>query len=268
MTARPTVLVLGASGRLGRMLQKAWSDDPSFAVHWQSRSGDGGIDPLTNSKGLARLCSEADVVLNLAGPTGGDATVHEVHPRLARAILEAGGRHVLLMSSAAVYGQQMGPLSENALLQPLSPYARAKVEMEKVSQNATVLRLGNVAGADALLGGTTPGRPIFLDQFPDGRTPSRSYIGPDSFARVLRALCLCLIRGDDVPSPLNIAAPRPVQMGALLDAAGLSWRPRPVPPSASPEVWLDTTALQRMVPLASDADTPEQLVAEWRQILA
>ena len=53
-------------------------------------------------------------------------------------------------------------------------------------------------------------------------------------------------------------------MGALLDAAGLAWTPRPAPAGALPEVALDVAALQRLCPVAPAG--PAELVAEWRAL--
>lgn len=137
--------------------------------------------------------------------------------------------------------------------------------MEKVVHKAqsetavTALRIGNVAGADAILGGWRPGMQI--DRFPDGRTPSRSYIGPVTLARVLHALC----QADKLPPILNVAAPGAVEMGALLDAAGLAWQPKPAPAAAIPEVRLDTNALERHVDFTPETQTPAGLVREWQQ---
>ena len=100
-----------------------------------------------------------------------------------------------------------------------------------------------------------------IDQFPDGRTPSRSYIGPVTLARVLHQLCT----GDDLPPILNIAAPGAVQMGALLDAAGLDWQPKPASIAAIPEVRLDTNALECRFDFAPENQTPVGLVSEWQQ---
>ena len=63
---------------------------------------------------------------------------------------------------------------------------------------------------------------------------------------------------------VNVTAPGLVEMGALLDAAGLAWTPRPAPAEAIPEVHLSAARLQRFVPLTAAAGMPHTLVAEWR----
>ena len=147
---------------------------------------------------------------------------------------------------------------------PLSPYGRAKMAMEADAaahpHPSTVLRISNLAGADAILAGWRPG--FALDRFADGRTPARSYIGPLSFARVLRALA----GAQGLPAVLNVAAPGPVEMGVLLDAAALPWTPRPATEATVPRVHLDTGRLAPFVSIAPEAATPAGIVAEWQAV--
>ena len=183
----PPILVLGATGRIGGLLRKTW---PEAAARWQTRRGVPGpgwvrCDPLADPGGLA--------------------------------------------SSAAVYGAQAGLLAETAPPAPLSDYARIKIGMEQqgaeLGQSLDVpvcaLRIGNIAGVDAILGGWRVG--FRLDRFEDGTTPRRSYIGVKTLARTLLALSRCR----DLPPVLNVAAPGVTEMGALLDAAGLDWTRSP-----------------------------------------
>jgi len=286
----PRILVLGASGRLGAMLRRVW---PAGQGLWQARagpesgSGQGGadwlrLDPLAEPAALADAAGRAEAILCLAGVTPAAAARGADmgdNIALGLAAVRAGakgddgvGVPVLLASSAAVYGAQGGLLSEDAPPAPVSAYGRAKAEMEARAADlaaglgvaVTSLRIGNVAGADVLLGGWRAG--FALDRFADGRTPRRSYIGPATLARVLGDLAARAVLRRDLPGALNIAAPGAVEMGALLDAAGLAWAPRPAPAGAIPEVALDVTALAGLVALAPEAGTAQMLVAEWRDL--
>jgi len=279
----PRILVLGASGRLGAMLRRFW---PAGQGLWQARSGPGGaeqggpdwlrLDPLGDPAALSAAAGRVDAILSLAGVTPAAAargTDMGDNIALGLAAVRAGAAAnvpVLLASSAAIYGAQGGLLSEVPPPAPVSAYGRAKAEMEaraadlaaELGVAVTSLRIGNVAGADAILGGWRAG--FALDRFADGRTPRRSYIGPATLARVLGDLALRAARRRDLPGCLNIAAPGAVEMGALLDAAGLAWAPRPAPTGAIPEVALDVAALAGLVPLDPAAGTAQMLVAEWR----
>jgi len=277
----PPLLVLGATGRIGTLLRKCWGRDLRMhQVLWQTRgrvdrAGPGWtrLDPLAQPEALARAATGVEVILCLAGvvsgPQGPKGDLSD-NAALADAAIRAGaatGARVLLASSAAVYGNQAGMLDETTPLAALSDYGRAKMDMER--RGATLgarlgvavcaLRIGNIAGLDAILGGWKPG--FQLDRFKDGRSPRRSYIGMATLARVLGDL----VRVRDLPGALNIAAPGLVEMGVLLDAAGLAWSARAAPDSAIPELALSTQALAQIVALPQST-RPEELVAEWRVV--
>lgn len=273
------VLVLGATGRIGRVLQRCWgATGGPGEVLWQCRPGapasqhralkwvETGI--LQDPAALARAARGKAVILCLAGGVPGRGALRD-NAALAAAAVRAGaetGARVLLASSAAVYGDRPGPVGEEVPPAPVSGYGRAKAEMEAqgvaLGRQSGVpvccLRIGNIAGLDAALGGWRPG--FRLDRFADGRTPQRSYIGAQSLARVLAGLC----RSPDLPDALNVAARGMIGMGALLDAAGLGWTARPAPCSAIAELQLDVTALARILPVP-EADAAE-MVAQWRAL--
>lgn len=270
------VLVLGATGRLGGMLRRYW---PAFDIEplWQARQGrvpDAGdwvvFDPRTDPLALARACAAVDVVLDLAGPVPGPGRKTDSFtaiPALARAVGHgARGKPLLWASSAAVYGAR-ALCAETDPLSPVNAYGRAKVQAEQVlSDMAGVcrLRIGNVAGADALLSGARPGMPVLLDRFADGSTPVRSYAGPETLAESLYQLVLTAVDGT-LPGVVNVAGPgRGVAMGALLDAAGLRWQPQVAPEGALRRVVLDTDRLEGVVDMAPEAGQAARIVAEWR----
>lgn len=275
----PDTLVLGATGRIGGILHRVW---PVGAARWQGRRIPPGadarhwveLDPLADPQALAAAAQGCRTVLCLAGVThvrqAAGGNLHD-NLTLARAAVTAGaavGARVILASSAAVYGARGGLLAEETPLTPVSDYGRAKAGMEtdaaalgaRLGVSVTSLRIGNIAGSDAILGGWRPG--FALDRFADGRTPRRSYIGPVTLARVIGALCTTRI----LPGCLNVAAPGAVEMGALLDAAGLGWTARPAPDTAIAEVRLSVAALSDLVALAPQSGEPEALVAEWRML--
>ena len=292
----PSVLVLGATGRIGGILRRAWPRAwPEAArpgrVLWQARKpeteplpaagagpGRAMFDPLTRPDALIAAARGRAAILCLSGVTPARAArspdpqaALDRNIALAEAAVRAGaasGVRVFIASSAAVYGDRPGLLDEAAALAPVSPYGRAKAKMEaraaalgaELGVPVCALRIANVAGLDAILGGWRPG--FELDRFADGRTPARSYIGPATLARVLGEL----LAVPDLPGALNIAAPGVVEMGALLDAAGLGWRPRPARPGAIARVALSTTALERFITLSPADGLAATLVGEWRDM--
>ncbi|ATG45987.1 Nucleoside-diphosphate-sugar epimerase (plasmid) [Phaeobacter piscinae] len=294
-TLRP-ILILGASGRIGGILRHQWAS-AGADLRWQRRARPDGaepdaegwhvFDPLADPEVLAAAARGTAAILCLAGPVPGGAAGRDLsarqlmqHRDLALATLEAAARvrdaetgapRLLLASSAAVYGVAPGPLSEDIPLAPVAPYGVAKAEMEQAAQaraaelglEISLLRIGNIAGIDAILGGWRAG--FCLDQFADGQTPRRSYIGPRTLAEVLATLIQC----PDLPQVLNIAQPGAVAMGDLLQAAGLDCARRPAPAQAIAEVQLDVT---RLIGLLADqlaalpAASPQDLVAEARAL--
>ncbi len=232
------------------------------------------FDLILESDRAVQAMAGAGAVICFSGVTDARAhTTGEVYSRntdLALAAVsaahKAGAGRVFLASSAAVYGAQGGVMTETGDCRPVSDYGRAKLEMEHAALTkaralghpATVLRIGNVAGADAILGGWHD--QMEIDQMPDGHTPRRSYIGPQSLTRVLHSLC----QADHLPDTMNLAAPGAIEMGDLLDAAGLAWRPRVAGAGVIEEVTLDTGRLASHSPLPATAGHAEAVAAEWR----
>ncbi|NSY39579.1 NAD(P)-dependent oxidoreductase [Leisingera sp. ANG59] len=269
----PAAVVLGATGRIGRLLQLC--PPPGVHLRLQARRPQAGagnwhlLDPLAGPQALARLAEGAGALLCLAGPVPGRGCADmQDHIRLAEAAVRAGaaaGARVLLASSAAVYGAQPGLLAEDAPLHPASAYGEAKAEMEaraaalgaELGVQVCSLRIGNIAGFDAILGGWWPG--FTLDRFADGATPQRSYTGVRCLTQGLGAL----LTAPDLPPVLNVAQPGPMEMAALLQAAGKPFATRPAPPAAIPEVALDVTRLQRLLPAPLPAADAAQMAAEW-----
>lgn len=270
-------LILGASGEIGRSLARVWAMAAPGAGPglWQHRPGatappdvpTSSWDILTEAP--PALPAGLSGIVVLAGVTSGDAAALALNTRLAEAGLALARAHgigrVLLASSQAVYGAHPGPAQENSLCAPLSAYGAAKLAMEQSLAGApevTALRIGNYAGSGALFHAARKG-PVSLDQFPDGRSPVRSYIGPVSLARVLAALLAPPgTRPPVLPPVLNVALPGGVEMAALLQAAALPFTFRPAPSTALPEAVMDVTTLQGLLPLP--AATAGSLATEAR----
>ncbi|MBI1171144.1 NAD-dependent epimerase/dehydratase family protein [bacterium] len=211
------------------------------------------------------------IFLHLAGQTAGDAAALAENRRSTLALCKAaestGAGHVFLMSSAAVYAPSALPITEAQPPDPVSDYGRAKLEAETVAQDLlpperlTILRLGNLAGADALLSRAREGA-VSLDPI-DGQAggPERSYIGPRALSLVLKGLVRRVLRGDVLPQVMNVAQPPALAMADLLRAAGADWRFGPPRASAIPRVELSVDLLAQLVeiPAASAAGVIKDL---------
>lgn len=257
----PGLVVSGAAGRIGRLLARIWAGSD---VVWHAR-GDGA---------LAAALAGRRALLCLSGVTSGDAAALAGNTDAARGALAAargaGLGRVLLMSSSAVYGRTPGRLTEATPPAPANTYGAAKLAMEGAALDApeaVVLRLGNVAGADALLGRLTDDDPtldVFFDPSGTMHGPRRNYLGPVTLANLFSGLAA---HPGPLPRILNLGAPGLVDMADLLAAAGRDWTPRIAPPEALAEVALDTGLLQTLLPLPPDAAAPSRIVAEWREAM-
>lgn len=269
------LLVMGASGRIGRALQSQQASLTGLRPIWQSRHPAPGFQAWDV---LAEPCPQGaaeGVVLCLSGIIRGTKTELALNVDLGlaacRAAMDQGARHVFLASSAAVYGASDRPLPEDAPLRPAGAYGEAKQAMERAAraempERLTILRIGNIAGFDALLGGMTSGKAVRLDPVPgQPRGPVRSYIGPVTLARVLAELAQMAALGRKLPPVLNIAA-GPVAMGDLLDAAGVGWGFGPPNPDVIARVELDITRLRALAGLPAPQAT--EMVAQWRGLPA
>lgn len=272
-------LVVGASGRVGRLLTRAWThtgetpvlqhrgpglDYDGPQLHWDPLAApDPSATPLGRD-GLFRSM----VVLAGTVPGRGDLALNAaLAEACCRAAFEAGIPQVLLASSSAVYGVNGGnPFQESAPLHPVNDYGRAKIAAEAAAETwrrrglaVTALRIGNVAGADALL--TNPLRPLLIDRFSDGKGPLRSYIGPQSMARVISGLV-----GRDLPDVLNLAAPRPVAMADLASAADLPWSYVAAPETAHQTITMNCDLLADLMPFQSQDSTAQGIVDQWQNM--
>lgn len=281
------VLVLGATGRVGTLLRRSWEQetlqDDNVVLTFQTRktqharSGDlewNILDPFPVQNPDA---AAFDCMIVLAGVVPGPHADLGLNTPIGQASVNAAAQlkipRMLLASTSAVYGTHSdAPLAEDALLMPVNDYGHAKRTMEQTclkQANALgielcCLRIGNVAGADALVCNGTAldqGETLTLDQFEDGGTPIRSYIGPHSFARVLMSLART---SQPLPNTLNIAAPQPVSMHALAQAAGFPVTLRPAKNSAHQHITLNCTALTKLHRFNPIETQPREIIRQWR----
>jgi nucleoside-diphosphate-sugar epimerase len=294
---RPSKYIfLGASGRIGQLLQSVYSQDtiPSIDIKWQYRHPQSNLrdiivwpdfsDP-TPVVDYARSVGGIDGLFVFSSPAAGadrqTPQALSLNITLVEQVIQAAKfaqiPRVIVASSSAVYGVGKGSaFSEQDTLSPANPYGQAKSEMEKrctalaqeLGVELCLLRLGNIAGADALLGAglmrSHNNGPVSLDIFPDGCGPQRSYIGPQS---LLTVLCDLAAFSDTLPLVLNVAAQNPVSMNAILDAAGIPWIARYVAASGAQNIILDCQKLARLLPAARSDNSAREIVEQWYKAL-
>ena len=279
-------LVLGAGGRVGRLLRGLWAPATGGApVLFHARDPGPGIDiagALTPDL-AGQVADPVATVLVLAGAVAGDEARLAGNTRAARQALDLarrlGAGRVLLCSSGAVYGPGSGtPLTTGDAAAATAPYPLAKRAMELAAADwcaaepdlpaVLCLRLANVAGADALADAVRSASldaPLRLDRLPGGGSPRRSYLSPATLARLAAAAPVPAARFETV----NLAEPGPpLPMSELLDAlarAGhpVPWGWRPAPASVLACHALDPGPLADRHPGIFAAPGADALVADW-----
>lgn len=272
-------LILGIAGRVGRLIRPALPEGPEggpWLAHRRAPASprEIGWDLLAGPEPLLDLADRAGApraLVVLSGVTPATGADMSANVALAVAAMEAARRagvgRVLLASSSAVYGgARAEPWREDEPARPATAYGASKLAMEAAARpfrdsglEVCALRIGNVAGADALL--LNASGPVRLDRFAGGGGPVRSYIGPATLARVLVALC---DPGLGLPPVLNLAAPRPVAMADLARAAGLDWSWTPAPAGAAEHFTLACDELALRVRFEDTDSAPAAMVAQWR----
>jgi nucleoside-diphosphate-sugar epimerase len=271
------ILVLGSTGRVGRLLRLAWarSAPKDTELLLQSRGSEG----ITWAPGQPNAFGAVDAVISLWGVTQGDETVLSMNPDLAleaqKIAAECGAQRVLHCSSVAVYSPAKRALIEGDETLPANAYGQAKLRMEQAvlaadadGPPATCLRIGSVAGAESLANSMRQSwqgeaSVVTLDRFPDGKGPARSYVAPSDLAHIVLALAC---HSQTVPGVLNVGAPQPVFMEDLLDAANHPMQWRAAPSGARQCAVMSCQRLQGLVDLPANMSDPEHIVHDWLKL--
>lgn len=275
------MIVTGAGGRLGRLFAAAWADRPpaGLRLHWSGRRKGTAIQWDMLSDQVPELPPRA-IVLHLAGVARGATASFADNAAMIHALLRgcrASKAHaVLFASSASVYAPGPRPARESDPPAPQTDYGRSKLLAEQALQGLAgpdlpvhVLRIGNVPGADALLGPHAGTGLLILDPVP-GREggPVRSWIGPRELAEVIAELARLQSLDRLAPTTLNIAQDPPLPMAALLQASGLPWAYGPGSDRVVADATLATERLQSLMALPpAQADSLAQQAAWAREVL-
>lgn len=269
-------VVTGAAGRVGRALQTVWGRELAGApVLWSARQAGQAVDIVWDiGNDAPQTLQRGAIFLHLAGQTRGTPDQLAKNRRsvvhLCDVAKKRDAAHVFLMSSVAVYHPSAALITEDDAPNPAHDYGKAKLAAEDAAREVlpagklTILRLGNLAGADTLLSSIRSG-PVVLDPI-DGQPggPERSYIGPRLLADVLRSLVQRVMSGQPIPLILNIAQPPALAMADLLAAAGADWRFGPVRAAAIPRVAVSVDRLASLVPV--ETATARSVIADLNSL--
>ncbi|MEM7731812.1 MAG: NAD-dependent epimerase/dehydratase family protein [Pseudomonadota bacterium] len=272
------MLITGAGGRLGRLLQAARADSPDLHHRFlfQSRGAKADLRWIPGES-LDHL-PHCIAIIALWGATSGEvdalaqnAALVSLSADLARGL---AATRVIHLSSAAVYGPGHN-MNEDHPTDHCNNYGKSKLKLEdavdfdrqKADLTHISLRLANVVGADSVAPVLRGERPAKIDNFsltPPHQGPIRSYIGAKGLLQIFDTLLT--LPAQAWPKVLNVAAPAPVSMDALARAAGAPVFWQQAPQTAVPEVTLDVSRLQALMPGITLATTAAELVAEWRRL--
>jgi len=270
-------LIIGAGSKVGRMLHAQWAGLPNLV--WLSRNApSGGWAAEDGPDRLRPFLHGVDVVLCLAGATPRGGVDFALNATIAEAVVLAAGpgRMVFLASTMAVYGGGAGPHAEDGPVAPADDYGVSKLQMELVAARVAAemgttlcaLRFGNIVGADMLFENIVRGKAITLDRFADGCSPARSYLDPERLATALLGLIDRVRGGASVPEVLNLASDPPLDMAAMLRAAGVPFETRKAPEGARESISMDLARARALLPRLADPVEAEDAVAAWRRIEA
>jgi len=279
---RQQVLVLGASGKIGRLLTRFWSLEPP--ANWipigQVKCNAQGNEICWEPDADYSLLPKVDAVISFWGSGPRSQRPYAENIKQGVSTLEiaryVGANRVLLASSAAVYNQSTC-VRHNETSNEINPegaYGRSKVEMENAARewlrkNPTAphlvsMRIGNVVGADSLFAALEHSQSITLDRFASGLGPRRSYVTPGDLARVIEAILDC--PAEELPRVVNVAGHRPLAMYDLVSAVGgdVTWRD--APENAVEIAELDTERLERLTGVLHESTDAAKAVAGWQKL--
>lgn len=286
-----TTTILGANGKLGAMMAHFAT---RAGLGWRTQARTKGADVqwsgAFDDPAVDQIFAQGATLINMIGYTGPDeALLHDTNFHFVKDLLanaaKAGVAHVVLASSAAVYGAGNGtPFDENDSLRPITPYGVSKSKMEEVARSfsatsaspaITILRIGNIVGADALNAVANRHvkacKPMPLHRFPDGSAALRSYIGPRDLFDVVR---VCSKPHEGPSRVINVAHPQPVTLDAVLSAyrthqiPDLKWINMPSPDGIPHRVTLSTLRAQSLVDFREYDNPADAMVQQMAEIPA
>jgi len=296
----PTVLVIGASGFIGRATTASLANQPVKIVGTGRRTDeDSSVSWLkvdATSLNAMTECLETHRpthLIMLAWPTDVGTRDRAVFSPwlentvpLMRAFAANGGQRFIGVGSCMEYDWETpGPLSEATPLNPGTEYGRSKVAAyEQVSAEANTSGLSWAWARPVFLyGPREPRRRLIPDvvtsllrgvevRCTEG-LQHRDFLHVDDVGAALAALAL-----SDVQGPLNIASGKSIQIRRLVEVfAGHLGQPalvrfgaRPLERYEVPEVLADTTKLEEALGFASSVPMEkgiEKTIEWWRQEL-
>ena len=202
-----------------------------------------------NSQDSARCC-----IVIFSGIVSNDrvalSKLEKFHTRLVPRLEALKQSKVILLSSSAVYGDYKKCFNENDFCLPVTNYGRSKLVIEEVytsrlSQNLSVLRLGNFVGLDSLGKAFHQAemRDRYLDCRSDFSTPLRTYVDDKL---LIKTFCNLYDFKGKLPDILNVGRSKPQSMYEITKELGLECTMRKTKKTLN-DIILDTSLLSKKI---------------------
>ena len=258
-------LILGAGGMLGSMLRLHLKLKAQDSLFFQSRIDSKGISlvwhlGVSEFSELKRFILENNikkVVMLYGGRTAedvDDSAELELIGSCFDIFYQANVTKVLVASSAAIYAKNdTERYSESDAVSECDPYQKKKINLELLSKeyakkfkDLSILRFGNVLGADSLtmLYVYSKNHNFLVNKYDNGFL-KRSYLSPSSLAYVIGEL---LYLNSNIPVTLNVATYEELYMDQILRGLGVSFCEKKIDGRGN-NVMLDTTLLESLFEL-------------------
>ncbi|MDA7447642.1 SDR family oxidoreductase [Candidatus Pelagibacter ubique] len=143
-----TILIIGSTGYIGKILKKNLSKDYSLICPSRKK----GFD-ISNFKKLNKnLNKNIDIIINLSGQISTKTNLSKIilrgNQNIIKAIKNKKKPIVYYISTTLVYGYSSKLLNEKSATKPISDYAKIKLKGERIFNlsniNYKILRLANV----------------------------------------------------------------------------------------------------------------------------
>lgn len=283
------ILILGITGKIGKLVFKLLPKEKNLQFFFTHRD----IKPkFLNRENVFKCdlgCSaqvelfsrslegRIDVVISMTGIKATNVKDYNQNIKLAHSIDKLttglGAKKLIYFSSSAVYGKGQSHI-ENGQTKPIGYYGLSKKKSEDILLKKSIgkyclniLRVANVAGADALLSQMRFNRKIVesikIEVFRNDRGAIRNYIDPVTLVEILIALSKTRKK---IPHLLNVGSLKPVDMKELVRVSVFDWIAVSPEISSTQKITINSKKLADLFPQISLDLSAESIVRRLKAL--